>query len=98
MRLADLGMVTDLVCQRNTLLGWLAAVRRGDFSLHFGGDVLSGEMSPALQSVVERQLRDDLARNARLLADLGMEMDDAEPAAGLPTCRVSGTHPLAATR
>ena len=98
MKLADIGLVTELVCRRGELLGWKAAVKRGDFGLKVGGDVVMGDGLVAVRSGISEMIDSDLARNTRQLVELGVEMDDAEPSAGVPACRVSGTHPVAAAR
>ncbi|MDG6079765.1 hypothetical protein E3U23_11250 [Erythrobacter litoralis] len=97
MRLVDLVTVNDLVMRRGQLLVSIDGVKRGQLTITVGGSAMASEHVGEHRAAVALQLEDELTRNRRQLIELGVEFDDAEASACVPTVRVAPSHPLAAS-
>ena len=51
----------------------------------------------AIRHGLVEMLRIDIERNARLLGELGVELDPADDDSGLPTVKVEAAHGIAAS-
>ena len=98
MRLADLPIVTELVIRRAWLIERLEDLKRGNVVVSLGGQTIGGPGQASVSRTMGAALRVDIENNAQQLKLLGVELDDAEATAGLPTVRMEASHRLGPAR
>lgn len=98
MRLADLPVVTELAIRRAWLIKRLEDLKRGNVVVSLGGQTIGGPGQASVRRTIGTALRVDIENNEQQLKQLGVELDNAEATAGLPTVRVEASHGLGSAR
>ena len=98
MKISELAIANDLVCRRAELAASFAALERGDIMVSVGGGTIDGPGMSEVRALLKSQLEHDLALNEQRLAELNIEIDDADASAGLPPFRLEAKARLVPTR